>query len=766
MIWDGQLFADAAVTNAQDCITNDFKKIAGLAVRNNPKRAQLIVSKVLGKHIPTSPRDAYQIYQILGSNAYHNLPPNSEDNTIVIGFAETATLLGFAIADMMRMPYIHSTRHEAGVLEEWLAFEEAHSHATSHRVIPEDPAMMEDKVNFVLVDDELSTGNTAMNTIDSIIAKNPNAQQFLIVTIIDLRSDDHIAKMQAWANERGVKVSVISFLSTKVDVDQNSSEIDAIRRQAVALEELAPAHVEPLVAGMIPSPRYGITPLQQSSISFAAREIRKIAFRSKNVLVLGTEEFMIASYEAASHIEHVIPNVKFSSTTRSPAHVINDEGYALKNGIVFRATDGTERYAYNVLDYDEVVIVTNEVNDSLTGQFVNRGIRTHVILMPELPPVNGGEKFGSYKMEDVKWLLKDLSDAQLEAPLEEREEAIQNAKGHYAESLPIEYIPSDEYQSLFHHTLQSEAQNMANLVATVGTQILAEHEDKHPEEIVLVSLARAGTPVGILVKRWLELNGHNVHHYAISIVRGKGIDKNALTYIQHKHYDSTLFMMDGWTGKGAITLELHAAMQEYAYTSPEPVVYRLCVLADPGECADIYGTRKDVVIPSSFLNSTVSGLISRTVLNDDYIGEHDYHGAKFYKDFVPSDVSNEFLDTVTQVFETAVVNPYAEDLNLKATYRGLRRVEEIAEEFGIPTTTLVKPGVGETTRVLLRRKPWKVLINPDYPERMLEHIKVLAADRDVPLVEYTDMPYSCIGIINPESKSATGNDGKALKNNA
>jgi hypothetical protein len=30
--------------------------LAGLAVRRNPKRAHLVVSKVLGKHIPTEPR--------------------------------------------------------------------------------------------------------------------------------------------------------------------------------------------------------------------------------------------------------------------------------------------------------------------------------------------------------------------------------------------------------------------------------------------------------------------------------------------------------------------------------------------------------------------------------------------------------------------------------------------------------------------------------------------------------------------------------------
>ena len=48
----------------------------------------------------------------------------------------------------------------------------------------------------------------------------------------------------------------------------------------------------------------------------------------------------------------------------------------------------------------------------------------------------------------------------------------------------------------------------------------------------------------------------------------------------------------------------------------------LAVLADPGVCAPILGTRDDFLIPSACLNSTVSGLVSRTVLRDDLIGPH------------------------------------------------------------------------------------------------------------------------------------------------
>ena len=56
-----------------------------------------------------------------------------------------------------------------------------------------------------------------------------------------------------------------------------------------------------------------------------------------------------------------------------------------------------------------------------------------------------------------RWLLTDLSDVELEAPTEEREEAVQSGGAHYAESLPVEYQPDAEYLRLFHAALAASA---------------------------------------------------------------------------------------------------------------------------------------------------------------------------------------------------------------------------------------------------------------------------------------------------------------------
>lgn len=382
-----------------------------------------------------------------------------------------------------------------------------------------------------------------------------------------------------------------------------------------------------------------------------------------------------------------------------------------------------------------------------------------------LPEPLRGPAFSSYAPDEVGWLLQDLSDAELEAPTEEREEAIQSGGAHYAESLPVEYQPSEEYQDLFKAALDLSAARIARAVGTVTETVLAERGPRP----VLVSLARAGTPVGVLMRRWARLrHGVELPHYAVSIVRGRGIDANALRWLAAHHNPADIVFVDGWTGKGAITRELAAAIAEFEESDgTEGFNPEIAVLADPGGCVRTYGTREDFLIPSACLNSTVSGLISRTVLRSDLVGPDDFHGAKFYRELAGSDVSGHFLDTVTDRFgEVAdAVDAEVEELlaaDRAPTWEGWAAVERISEEQGIHDVNLVKPGVGETTRVLLRRVPWKILAKRGAGTD-LEHIRLLAQQRGVPVEEVDELPYTCVGLIHPKyTRGATGADGKAV----
>ncbi len=367
-----------------------------------------------------------------------------------------------------------------------------------------------------------------------------------------------------------------------------------------------------------------------------------------------------------------------------------------------------------------------------------------------------GPAFGSYAPDEVGWLLTDLSGVALEAPTEEREEAIQSGGAHYAESLPREYQPDAEYLELYRCALADSAGRLAQAVGTVTELVLAERGP----DVVLVSLARAGTPVGILLRRWAAArHGLVLPHYAVSIVRGRGIDPLALRHLAAHHDPARVVFVDGWTGKGAIARELAAALAAHGDRFGAGFNPDLVVLADPGRCAFTFGTRDDWLIPSACLNSTVSGLVSRTVLNTRLLRPDQYHGAKFYAELAPADVSNDFLDTVTAQF--AAVPSTDPPADRTPDWAGWAAIERIVDDYGIGEVNLVKPGVGETTRVLLRRVPWKVLVRADAPAGDLAHVRLLAERRGVPVEEVAGLPYSCVGLIHPRyTRGATGADGR------
>ena len=364
-----------------------------------------------------------------------------------------------------------------------------------------------------------------------------------------------------------------------------------------------------------------------------------------------------------------------------------------------------------------------------------------------LPEPLHGPTFGSYAPDEVSWLLTDLSHHDLEAPIGVRERAVQSGAAHYAESLPIEYQPTAEYHALFDEALARSASRVATAVGVVTEILLAERGD----DVVLASLARAGTPVGILIRRWaLARHGLDLKHYTISIVLDRGIDTVALRYLAAHHEPRSVAFVDAWTGKGMIVRQLTAAIAEFR---EHQFVADLAVLADPAQCASTFGTRDDYLIPSACLNSTVSGLVSRTVLNTRLIGPGQFHGAKFYSEQRAVDRSARYLDAISSQFDVVAATvsetwQHVRSGDRRATWSGWDAVRRVADEYGLPTVNLVKPGVGETTRVLLRRVPDRVLVRPDAVDD-LGHVLLLAEQRGVPVEPVPDLAYACMGLIKP-----------------
>ncbi|MBT2422627.1 phosphoribosyltransferase [Streptomyces sp. ISL-22] len=813
-VWSGSWVAERL--GVQLVGDDELTELLGLALRRNPKRAHLLVSNVLGKHVPQSPSVVYGAGFALGRRVRDLLGAEEAGAAVVLGYAETATGLGHSVADGVGLaPYLHSTRRPVAGVAPAGGFEESHSHATSHLLLPEDPALLAGDGPLILVDDEFSTGNTVLNTIRDLHERYPR-RRYVVVALVDMRSAADAGRLADFAGEIGARVDLVAAASGTVRLPEGVLEKG---QQLVARYEDAPGArgtARPAPTGPHPADnrthphitrvdlhwphglpdggRHGFTPqhrirLESALPAMAARLAEALPPTVRRVHVLGFEELMYAPLRLARELEQVVAaEVCYSTTTRSPVLAVDDPGYAIRTRLVFPAHDNPadgpgERYAYNVAGagFDAVIAVVDSVADTSElhapgGLLDQLAAHTpHVILavvpsyVPErhsmLPEPLRGPAFSSYTPEEVGWLLQDLSDVTLEAPTEEREEAIQSGGAHYAESLPVEYQPSEQYQELFHTALEESAARLAQAVGAVTELVLAERSPRP----VLVSLARAGTPVGILMRRWAQFrHGLELPHYAVSIVRGRGIDANALRWLAAHHDPKDVVFVDGWTGKGAITRELAQALEEFeksdGITGFDP---EIAVLADPGSCVRTYGTRDDYLIPSACLNSTVSGLISRTVLRADLVGPHDYHGAKFYRELAGTDVSVAFLDSVSARFPEVVdaVDAQAKELlsgDRAPTWEGWKAVERISEEYGIHDVNLVKPGVGETTRVLLRRVPWKILARAGAGAD-LDHVRLLAEQRGVPVEEVAELPYTCVGLIHPKyTRGATGADGKAV----
>ncbi len=345
-------------------------------------------------------------------------------------------------------------------------------------------------------------------------------------------------------------------------------------------------------------------------------------------------------------------------------------------------------------------------------------------MIAALPDVTAPPFSGSYASDDVTFLLKPVSLAPVEVAAKER--LIQSGKRHYSEMLSAETVPGPEYLRLYEEALARNAARLAQDVVSLAGA-LAERAAGRPE-VVIASLARAGTPIGVLLRRALIRMGIRAHHYSLSIIRDRGIDMEALRFIAARHDPAYVVFVDGWTGKGTITNELRSSL------SGRPLDYApfLAVIADPAGCADLAPSDEDYLIPSGLLNAIVSGLVSRSVLNADLVGAHDFHACVYYAHLAPQDLSRRFVDEIDRRMQGLTPLPIAQNPERKHARAGAceAMVAQLMSKLGLGDRNRIKPGVAEATRALLRRVPDRLLIR-DRQDADVAHLVHLAEERGV-----------------------------------
>lgn len=354
---------------------------------------------------------------------------------------------------------------------------------------------------------------------------------------------------------------------------------------------------------------------------------------------------------------------------------------------------------------------------------------------------------GSYSPEDCIFLLKPVVMAPTDVVAKEK--AIQSGARHYSEMLSIEKTPDERYMSLFYRALEQNKAKFAGHLASLARTLSL----RPGKEVVLVSLARAGTPVGVLLHRGLKALGRASVHYSISIIRDRGVDAVALEYICRRHSDRDIVFVDGWTGKGAISSELAASVGEFNAEHGTSISSELVVVADLAGVAGLAATSDDYLIPSAILNSIVSGLVSRTILNHDFVGAGDFHACMFYEEKRGEDLSNYFIDLLTPIMLDCLADPlrspvciWGPDQRTSLKRCSDRFIADAMHHYGVHDRNRVKPGIGESTRALLRRVPDRLILR-QMDAVDVEHLVTLAVSQNVPVEHDTALPYRAAAII-------------------
>lgn len=318
--------------------------IIGYGSRINKKRSFLFVSKVLGKHIPVSPKKMLSTHKKLAGLIN---PEISNDHLLVIGLAETATGLGWGVFEALNAStkfYIHTTRVKLKQ-KQLIQFEEAHSHATEQYLyFPISPKFKIESINhIIIIDDEITTGNTIGNLIQNIKAQFPKCT-FSILTLLNWKNYKKSYKVYALKEGSFTSKEQVHKANLKVSKKETKNELNEL---PIVKQKKTLANT--LANGFGRVGAFSYPELNQTII----RQVKKI--KNKSILLLGTGEFMhyplvISKYFCATN------KIKIQSTSRSPVEI----GGAIKSKLSFRDNYYPEvnNYLYNVANkkYDIVFI--------------------------------------------------------------------------------------------------------------------------------------------------------------------------------------------------------------------------------------------------------------------------------------------------------------------------------------------------------------------------------------------------------------------------
>ncbi|MDD5461615.1 MAG: phosphoribosyltransferase domain-containing protein [Methylococcales bacterium] len=332
-----------------------LRRLLGFAARVSSKRKFLLVSKVLGKHYPVSPKTMSWSYRGLARAAIQN---GAGEGSLWIGMAETATGLGYGVFEaacntgIKNALFMQTTRYHLDSIER-LEFEEAHSHATDFFLYyPEHPDYRKQFLQaetLVLIDDEISTGKTFLRLIKAYQKINPELRKVFIVSLVNFANSEDRAALESQA---GVVVEWVCFRQGLLRFeDSQNTDIDNITVN-VSGNGQCKKHL------LAWPGRLGIdAPISlEPDVVEQCRSVFSDSGAHLPILVLGTGECNAPAYLLGRELESGGFKVKVQSTTRSPIHQGNDIASVCRFEDNYE--DGIPNFIYNLKsdDYREIIV--------------------------------------------------------------------------------------------------------------------------------------------------------------------------------------------------------------------------------------------------------------------------------------------------------------------------------------------------------------------------------------------------------------------------
>lgn len=340
-----------------------------LGIRNNNKRRFLFISKTLGKHLPCRVSDMDDLgLKIV--KAYEK-KYNYLNSGVIISFAETATGLGHSVFNHINadFEFIHTTR-EIVDNKKTLDFLEEHSHATDHYLYYEDLNYFKDGEEIILVDDEITTGNTCINLIKKINNLYPK-KRYTICSILNWMDEDSFKRFKSLEKDLNTEINFVYLFSGsfifKCDEEKIKSKIkesENIDKYILKKNKLKVNYIyidmdkyEQNKKYLKYTGRFGINKKDQLDlISKVKNECFKLnILDNEKVLFLGSEEFMYIPMLFADQFKK--SDIYYHSTTRSPIIDIDIDNYPIKTKFTHNSlyNKGVVNYVYNIdkIKYDK-----------------------------------------------------------------------------------------------------------------------------------------------------------------------------------------------------------------------------------------------------------------------------------------------------------------------------------------------------------------------------------------------------------------------------